>query len=122
MIIFFCQYVLLFILLNRCLAPRDDFDCPDQSYCCIEHTNILLDAWPTLKLWDEYGIVNNIKVSFVSLQSFTTHFPWVDIYEMITPDLLHQVIKGAFKDHVIEWVHTHGEAQANRILEDIDQR
>lgn len=55
------------------------------------------------------------------------HFPRVDIYEMITPDLLHQVIKGAFKDHVVEWVQqwlvrTHGEAQANRILEDIVQQ
>lgn len=60
-------------------------------------------------------------------QSFTTHFPRADIYEMITPDLLHQVIKGTFKDHVVEWVQqwliqVHGTAQANRILEDIDHR
>lgn len=54
-----------------------------------------------------------------------THFPRVDIYEMIMPDLLHQVIKGAFKDHIVMWVkqwliQAHGKAQANRILEDID--
>ena len=60
------QYVLMFILLNRCLAPRDDLDRPDQSYLCREHTNILLDAWPTLKLWDEYGMIDNIQVSSIS--------------------------------------------------------
>ena len=63
---FFFLYVLLFISLNRCLVPRDNLDHPDQSYCCREHSNILLDAWPILKLWDKYGIVNNVEVSFVS--------------------------------------------------------
>ena len=62
----FFLYVLSFILLNRCLVPRDDLDRPDQSYRCREHTYILLSAWPTLKLWDKYGIVDNIKVSFIS--------------------------------------------------------
>ena len=57
---------------------------------------------------------------------FTTYFPQADIHEMLLPDLLHQVIKGVLKDHIVEWVQqwlvkTHGEAHTNRILEDIDE-
>ena len=46
---------------------------------------------------------------------------------VITPDLLHQLIKGVFKDHLVEWVceylrHEHGKAKANSILDEIDRR
>ncbi|KAJ7907795.1 hypothetical protein B0H13DRAFT_2332007 [Mycena leptocephala] len=50
-----------------------------------------------------------------------------DIHELLSPDLLHQVIKGTFKDHLVEWVieylhATHGEARALEIIADIDHR
>ena len=35
---------------------------------------------------------------------FTTYFPWADIHEMLSPDLLHQVIKGAF-NHILVKIH-----------------
>ena len=58
---------------------------------------------------------------------FTEHFPHANIYELITPDLLHQLIKGVFKDQLVDWVceyleHEHGKAKANLILDEIDRR
>ncbi|KAJ8691164.1 hypothetical protein PTI98_010760 [Pleurotus ostreatus] len=45
-------------------------------------------------------------------QPFTNDFPRADIHELLSPDILHQLIKGSFKDHL----------QANQILADIDRR
>lgn len=54
-------------------------------------------------------------------------FPRVDIHELLTSDLLHQVIKGVFKDHLITWVEDylkilHGPSKAESILDEIDRR
>ena len=62
-----------------------------------------------------------------SLQPFTHDFPRADIHEILSPDILHQLIKGTFKDHLVEWVgeylvQEHGKARANQILDDIDRR
>jgi hypothetical protein len=71
-------------------------------------------------LWTEYGIDDDII-------PFTSDFPRADIYEMISPDLLHQLIKGTFKDHLVGWVceylvTQHGQRKADAILDDIDRR
>ncbi|KAG1837632.1 hypothetical protein DFJ58DRAFT_846379 [Suillus subalutaceus] len=55
---------------------------------------------------------------------FTNYFPQADIHKLLSPDILHQLIKGAFKDHIVTWVHKYIEAQyseneVNRILDDI---
>lgn len=55
------------------------------------------------------------------------HFPRVDIHELITSDLLHQVIKGVFMDHLVSWVskyleYRHGISGMQRVLDEIDCR
>ena len=54
-------------------------------------------------------------------------FPQADIHELLAPDLLHQLIKGAFKNHLVTWVNEYIKAEflaaeAQKILDDIDQQ
>ena len=54
-------------------------------------------------------------------------FPRADIHHLLSPDLLHQIIKGTFKDHVVDWIEqhiksAHRKAHAAKILADIDRR
>ncbi|KAG1807397.1 hypothetical protein EV424DRAFT_1647048 [Suillus variegatus] len=103
----------------RCMSHRNDLDA--ESLCrCRDHTEALVEEIDYGALWLEYGIVSD-------LVPFTNNFPRGDIHELIAPDLLHQLIKGMFKDHLVTWVGkylrlVHGEKEAERIQDDIDRR
>ncbi|KAJ8495314.1 hypothetical protein ONZ51_g1758 [Trametes cubensis] len=98
---------------------RLDADGPGQKRARI-HTEALLRTFEPPVLWDDYGVV-------ASVVPFTSDFPRADINELLSGDLLHQVIKGTFKDHLVTWVgqylqHVHGEAKAKELLDEIDRR
>ncbi|KAG6826421.1 hypothetical protein H0H92_015852 [Tricholoma furcatifolium] len=103
----------------QCTARFDNLDGPGGR-CSQELTESLFESLGVKALWDDYGIISNIL-------PFTHSFPCADIHELLTLDLLHQLIKGTFKDHLVTWVndyleHVHTPAEAAKIVADIDQR
>ncbi|KAI0081502.1 hypothetical protein K474DRAFT_1682054 [Panus rudis PR-1116 ss-1] len=104
----------------RCTAHRSNLDHDERATRRTQKHRILVQRFNPGVVWDEYGYVGNIT-------PFTDDFPRADIHELLSPDLLHQLIKGTFKDHVVTWVlqyltTKHGETKANSIIDDIDRR
>jgi hypothetical protein len=58
----------------------------------------------------------NVSKADTLFQPFTHNFPCADIHELLAPDLLHQVIKGIFKDHLVLWVGLYLELVCNASL------
>ncbi|KAJ7835286.1 hypothetical protein B0H14DRAFT_3871183 [Mycena olivaceomarginata] len=103
----------------RCTAPNKDLN-GEGGRRSHAHTDALFDAFDHKTMWDDYGVIPDVL-------PFTHGFPHADIHELLSPDLLHQVIKGTFKDHLVTWVGecleiVHGKKDAARIMADIDRR
>ncbi|KAF9528314.1 hypothetical protein CPB83DRAFT_767174 [Crepidotus variabilis] len=104
----------------KCDAPNNALDLDEGLRRSHMKNDLLKTLFDEDILWEDYGVRCDYK-------PFTYEFPRADIHEQLTPDLLHQVIKGTFKDHIVTWVYeylvlTHGVARANEIQEDIDRR
>ncbi|KAF5378675.1 hypothetical protein D9757_009548 [Collybiopsis confluens] len=106
----------------KCFAKSKDLDNNDTDahLCTRIITESMIRIWDPGILWDEYGI----REDFVP---FTYNFPRADIHQLISPDLLHQIIKGTFKDHLVTWVNEfillrHGTRKGEKIIDDIDRR
>ncbi|KAF8184554.1 hypothetical protein K438DRAFT_2160896, partial [Mycena galopus ATCC 62051] len=104
----------------KCDAKPHHLDEPGARRRSHEKTDFLITCFDPGTLWDEFGIRADVV-------PFTHSFPRADIHELLSPDLLHQVIKGTFKDHLVEWVNQylhaqHGETRALEIIADIDHR
>ncbi|KAJ6574091.1 hypothetical protein B0H19DRAFT_1341063 [Mycena capillaripes] len=104
----------------KCTALASDLD----GHICGRRTHGLTDellaSFTPNILWDSYGID-------VDIVPFTRNFPRADIHEMLSSDLLHQIIKGSFKDHLVTWVGEylyleHSKAEADAIMDEIDRR
>ncbi|KAI5981147.1 hypothetical protein EDC04DRAFT_2594789, partial [Pisolithus marmoratus] len=100
------QVLLSCIICNwcpKCLRLCNNLDENVLRHSC-EHVTLLLKN----SNFTSYGI-------HMELQPFTNDFPCADIHKMLSPDILHQLIKGRFKDHLVDWVeqylvHVHGKA------------
>ncbi|KAG5640671.1 hypothetical protein DXG03_007595, partial [Asterophora parasitica] len=124
-----------------CTAYPEDLDDGSKAqHRSHQHTNTLLQGCLLAELWDVYGIVSDLVVCNADIlvmpqhikldilpQPFTKSFPCANIHELLVPDLLHQIIKGTFKDHIVDWVMlyiktTYMKQRADKILADIDRR
>ncbi|TFK58882.1 hypothetical protein BDN72DRAFT_781471 [Pluteus cervinus] len=103
----------------KCTAQLGDTDSQGvpRSH---DHSDGLRKHFDPDILWDEWGIDDGVI-------PFTRDFPRADIHELLSSDLLHQVIKGTFKDHLVTWVEeylqlTHEKSVAAKMMDELDRR
>ncbi|KAH9986224.1 hypothetical protein BJV77DRAFT_1061839 [Russula vinacea] len=104
----------------KCGAHPENLDAPGAQHRTQALTAFQVNLYDPGVLWTDFGLRADVT-------PFTNKFPRADIHDLLAPDLLHQVIKGAFKDHLVAWINEYlyeeyGQTRANAIIEDIDHR
>ncbi|TEB19315.1 hypothetical protein FA13DRAFT_1821107 [Coprinellus micaceus] len=104
----------------KCLARPENLDDPSAGRRTHEKTDFAIRSYPPTEIWERFGIRDDVV-------PFTHRYPRADIHELMAPDLLHQLIKGTFKDHMVTWVNEYihvanPKAKALEIIQDIDRR
>ncbi|KAF8274535.1 hypothetical protein EI94DRAFT_1768740 [Lactarius quietus] len=103
----------------KCDALPSALNGPGSHRHSHEKTDLLIKTYDSHILWDDFA-----RTAFHML--FSTHrHPQTTCAAV--PDLLHQIIKGVFKGHLIEWVLsylklTHGAKYSLEIIKDIDHQ
>ncbi|KAI0289302.1 hypothetical protein BC826DRAFT_1092819 [Russula brevipes] len=103
-----------------CEATPDNLDDLHANQRSYKKTEFLIRKFDPGIIWDNYGVRDDVV-------PFMSHFPRADIHRLLAPDLLHQLIQGVFKDHLVPWVEeylitTHGKARALHYIQEIDRR
>ncbi|KAJ3742712.1 hypothetical protein DFH05DRAFT_1536467 [Lentinula detonsa] len=103
----------------KCMNQPDCLDSDKNRPRTKLKTNLVINAFDPRIVWDDFGSRSDVPS--------TSGFPRADIHELLSCDLLHQVIKGTFKDHLVEWISDYIMAsnapnEALEILKDIDRR
>ncbi|KAH9963354.1 hypothetical protein BGW80DRAFT_1438604 [Lactifluus volemus] len=85
-----------------CNAPPHDLNCDGTCTRSKIKMEFLIETWEPGTLWTDFGVHADIV--------------------LLTPDLLHQVIKGTFKNHLIMWINEyiieeHGTHKAMSLLQ-----
>ncbi|KAI6094812.1 hypothetical protein F5141DRAFT_1191608 [Pisolithus sp. B1] len=87
--------------------------CADGHYC-----RAIYGLGPYIADYPEQALLACI------VQGWCPNFPHANIHELIAPDILHQIIEGTFKDHLVSWVETylkkHYKNDFAAVLADID--
>ena len=84
----------------KCLVSRLDLGKPIQSQLRDPEETIQVLQFAALKLDDEKRLKTH-RLRLLDL--FWTHLPHCNIFSSFTPNLLHQLHKGMFGDHISEW-------------------